>query len=241
MFDAIASRYDLLNHLLSAGIDRRWRSRAVASLGLRGGERVLDLCTGTADLALAAIDAVPSAGRVIGVDFSDAMLRVGQRKLLGHRARSLVALVRGDATWIPVGPGAVDAITIGFGIRNVERLDDACDEMKRVLAPGGRFAILEFGMPTIPGVRAMYAWYFNHVLPRIGRAISRHAAAYAYLPASVGAFARPQDFVRTLERHGFIDISAAPLTMGVVYLYTGRRRLEASEPPAFPVGILVNP
>src|SRR5215813_13471825 len=123
MFDAIAGRYDFLNHLLSAGIDTRWRKRAIASLRLTGRERVLDLCTGTADLAIAALRARPAASRVVGVDFAAAMLRLDGR----------IALVRGDATRIPAADGAVDAITIGFGIRNVEQVALACAEMHRVL------------------------------------------------------------------------------------------------------------
>ena len=137
MFDAIAGRYDLLNHLLSAGIDRRWRRRAIQSLSLTGRERVLDLCTGTADLAIAAIDARPPAARVVGVDFAQAMLRVGQEKIRRRRQEDRIALVRGDATRIPLEDGVVDAITIGFGIRNVEDTAAACEEMRRVLAPGG--------------------------------------------------------------------------------------------------------
>ena len=136
MFDAIAARYDLLNHLLSAGIDRRWRKRAIQALSLTGRERVLDLCTGTADLAIAAIDARPPAARVVGIDFAQAMLRVGQAKIRQRRLGDRIALVRGDATRIPLEDGVVDAITIGFGIRNVENTAAACDEMRRVLAPG---------------------------------------------------------------------------------------------------------
>ena len=223
MFDAIAGRYDLLNHLLSAGIDRRWRKRAIQALSLTGRERVLDLCTGTADLAIAAIQAQPPAARVVGVDFAQAMLRVGQAKIRQRRLVSGIALVRGDATRIPLADGAVDAITIGFGIRNVEDIASACDEMRRVLAPGGRLAILEFAIPKTPGVRTLYLWYFNHVLPLIGRLISRDTAAYGYLPASVGAFASPDEFVTILRQHGFVDVSAARLTFGIVFLYTGRR------------------
>src|ERR1700730_7849219 len=188
MFDAIAGRYDLLNHLLSAGIDRRWRKRAIEALSLTGRERVLDLCTGTADLAIAAIRAHPPAARVVGVDFAHAMLGVGQEKIRQGRLSDRMALVRGDATRIPLADGVVDAITIGFGIRNVENTAAACGEMHRVLAPGGRIAILEFGIPATPGVRTLYLWSFNHVLPRRGRLISRHTSAYGYLPASVGAF-----------------------------------------------------
>jgi demethylmenaquinone methyltransferase / 2-methoxy-6-polyprenyl-1,4-benzoquinol methylase len=134
-----------------------------------------------------------------------------------------ITLVRGDATRIPLADRVVDAITIGFGIRNVEDTAGACAEMRRVLAPGGRVAILEFAMPRTPGVRGLYLWYFNRVLPFIGRVISRHAAAYTYLPASVGAFASPAEFVTILRQGGFVDVEAARLTFGIVYLYTGRR------------------
>ena len=223
MFDAIAGRYDLLNHLLSAGIDRRWRKRAIQALSLTGRERVLDLCTGTADLAISAIRAQPPAARVLGVDIAHAMLRVGQEKIKQGRLSDRIALVRGDATRVPLADGAVDAITIGFGIRNVENTAAACGEMHRVLAPGGRIAILEFAIPATPGVRPLYLWYFNHVLPRLGRLISRHTSAYGYLPASVGAFASPDEFVTILRQHGFVDVAAARLTFGIVCLYTGRR------------------
>jgi demethylmenaquinone methyltransferase/2-methoxy-6-polyprenyl-1,4-benzoquinol methylase len=223
MFDAIAGRYDFLNHLLSAGIDRRWRTRAIASLRLTGRERVLDLCTGTGDLGLASIDAAPPAARVVGVDFAGAMLRVGLEKVRARGLGSRFALVRGDATRIPAAAASVDAVTIGFGIRNVQDTAAACDEIFRVLRPGGRLAVLEFGIPTTPGVRAAYLWYFNRVLPRIGRIVSRHNAAYGYLPASVGAFATPNEYPATLRRSGFVDVRADPLTFGIVYLYTARR------------------
>jgi demethylmenaquinone methyltransferase / 2-methoxy-6-polyprenyl-1,4-benzoquinol methylase len=223
MFDAIAGSYDRLNHLLSAGIDRRWRRKAIASLQLTGSERVLDLCTGTADVAIAAVDAKPGAGRVLGVDFAGAMLEVGRRKLAARGLARRVALVRGDATRIPVPDRSVDAVTVAFGIRNVENTAAACGEIWRVLEPGGRLAILEFGIPTLPLVRGVYLWYFNRVLPQIGRLISRHNAAYGYLPASVSAFATPDEFVKILRQSGFVEISAAPQTLGIVYLYTARR------------------
>ncbi len=147
MFDAIAARYDLLNHLLSAGIDRRWRTRAIRSLRLTGRERVLDLCTGTGDLAIAAAHAQPPAARVIGVDFSGAMLRVGDRKLRERRLDDRIAMVRGDAARVPLADQSADAVTIGFGIRNVQDMDAVCAELYRVLKPGGRLAILEFAVP----------------------------------------------------------------------------------------------
>jgi demethylmenaquinone methyltransferase/2-methoxy-6-polyprenyl-1,4-benzoquinol methylase len=223
MFDAIAGRYDLLNHLLSVGIDRRWRKRAIRSLRLTGRERVLDLCTGTGDLAIAAMRARPPARRVVGVDFAGAMLRVGRDKLRRERLDDRIALVRGDAVRVPVADASIDAVTIGFGIRNVEHVAVACAEMQRVLAPGGRLAILEFAVPTTPGLSTLYLWYLRHVLPKIGRAVSGHSAAYGYLPASIGAFATPDEFVKILRQAGFREIAAARLTFGSVILYTARR------------------
>jgi demethylmenaquinone methyltransferase/2-methoxy-6-polyprenyl-1,4-benzoquinol methylase len=223
MFDAIASRYDFLNHVLSVGIDRTWRARAIRSLELTGREIVLDLCTGTADLAIAAVDAPVGARRVLGVDFAGEMLRVGLDKLR-RRGSQRVTLVRGDATRIPVADDSIDAVTIGFGIRNVEDTHAACREMARVLAPNGRLAILEFAIPTTPLVRPVYLWYFQRVLPWVGRVISRDRGAYGYLPASVGSFATPAEFVKILGQSGFGDISAVPLTFGIVFLYTARRR-----------------
>jgi len=226
MFDAIAPRYDFLNHLLSAGIDRYWRTRAIRSLGLTGRERVLDLCTGTGDLAIAARQARPGAARVVGVDFAGAMLAAGANKLRHHRLSDAVALVRGDAMRIPVADASVDAVTIAFGIRNVENVETACREMRRVLKPGGRVAVLEFAIPTTPLFRGVYLSYFRHILPRIGRFVSGHDAAYQYLPASVGAFASPDVLTELLRKNGFRDVSANSLTLGSVFLYTAKR-LEA--------------
>jgi demethylmenaquinone methyltransferase/2-methoxy-6-polyprenyl-1,4-benzoquinol methylase len=220
MFDAIAPRYDLLNHLLSAGIDRRWRTRAIRTLQLTGRETLIDVCTGTADVALSAT----GAARVVGVDFAGAMLQLGLGKVRRAGEERRIALVRGDALRLPVADASADAVTIAFGIRNVQRPDVGCAEMARVLRPGGRLAILEFGMPRVPGVRALYEWYFHSVLPFIGRRISGHGGAYSYLPASVGSFPPPAEFVTVLRQAGFADVRAVPLTFGVVYLYTAVKR-----------------
>jgi demethylmenaquinone methyltransferase/2-methoxy-6-polyprenyl-1,4-benzoquinol methylase len=226
MFDAIAGRYDLLNHVLSAGIDTRWRKRAIAALRLSGTDRVLDLCTGTGDLAIAAARAQPAAAHVVAVDFAGAMLRVAADKLHRGSLTTRVSLVRGDATRIPLEDASVDAITIAFGIRNVERVDAACAEMHRVLRPGGRLAILEFAVPDAPLIGGIYMWYLRQVLPRVGRIVSRHNGAYGYLPASIDAFIAPAEFVKLLRQPGFEDVRAVPMTFGSVILYTACRRAD---------------
>jgi demethylmenaquinone methyltransferase/2-methoxy-6-polyprenyl-1,4-benzoquinol methylase len=221
MFDAIAPRYDFLNHFLSAGIDRRWRAKAIRTLGLTGRETLVDVCTGTADVALEG--EAQGAARVLGVDFAGGMLALGLAKVRRAGKGDRIALVRGDAMRLPVGDASADAVTVAFGIRNVQRPEVACAEMARALRPGGRLAILEFGVPRIPGVSSAYLWYFSHVLPRLGRLISGHSAAYSYLPASVGTFPPPAQFMQMLREAGFSAVQASPLSLGIVYLYTARK------------------
>ena len=222
MFDAIAPRYDLLNHVLSAGMDRGWRNRAIDALGLTQQARVLDVCTGTGDLALAAADRHQGAS-VIGVDFAAEMLRLGLNKVRAGSLDSRIRLVRGDAARIPVADATCDAATIGFGIRNVAEPERALAEIARVLKPGGRLAILEFGQPRIPGIRTLYSWYFRYLLPLVGRLVSKHQSAYSYLPASVGTFPPPAEFAKILAATGFSHVEAVPLTFGIVYLFTAQR------------------
>ncbi len=223
MFDAIAPRYDLLNRVLSAGLDRRWRRRAVDALGVDSRARVLDLCTGTADLAIAIARRHPEAS-IAGIDFSGAMLHLGLDKVRAGELTHSIRLVRGDATRLPLASGTCDAATIAFGIRNVAEPERALEELSRVLRPGGKLAVLEFGQPRIPGIRTLYAWYFRYLLPLIGRLVSHHNSAYSYLPASVGTFPPPAEFAKTIERHGFVSVEAVPLTFGIVYLYVASRR-----------------
>jgi demethylmenaquinone methyltransferase/2-methoxy-6-polyprenyl-1,4-benzoquinol methylase len=220
MFDAIAGRYDLLNHLLSAGLDRRWRRRAVDALQLSGRETVLDLCTGTADLALAAADSRQRARRVLGIDFSGEMLKIGREKVRrAGSAGSAIDLIRGDAMRIPLASATVDAVTIGFGIRNVNEPLVACREIVRVLRTAGRLVILEFSLPQPAMLRHFYLWYFRQVLPLIGRVVSKHPSAYTYLPESVESFPSPKEFSQQLRRAGFGTVRAVPLTFGIVHMF----------------------
>jgi demethylmenaquinone methyltransferase / 2-methoxy-6-polyprenyl-1,4-benzoquinol methylase len=222
MFDSIAGRYDLLNRLLSAGLDQSWRRHAVDALRLTGRETLLDLCTGTADVALMACRR-GEAARAIGVDFSHQMLRIGLAKVRKRGATRQITLIRGDATRIPLVSGSVDAATIAFGIRNVQHPDLACVELARVVRRGGRLAILEFGVPRAALVRRAYLWYSNRLLPAIGKLLSRHASAYDYLPESVSRFPSPEAFGQLLQECGFPHVEIVPLSFGIVYLYVAQR------------------
>jgi len=157
------------------------------------------------------------------MDFAGEMLRIGRDKVRAADLTRRVGLVRADAMHLPVGDRTFDAATIAFGIRNVADPLAGCRELHRVLVPGGRAAILEFGMPTMPGVAGLYAWYFRAVLPRVGRLISRHADAYDYLPASVSAFPSGESFVTILRQAGFSSVRYVPLVLGAVYLYVAER------------------
>jgi demethylmenaquinone methyltransferase/2-methoxy-6-polyprenyl-1,4-benzoquinol methylase len=224
MFDAIARRYDALNHILSIGLDRRWRRRGVAALALSGRERVLDVCCGTGDLSVEAMTSRHGrAGDVVGLDFAGEMLRVARLKMQRLALSGRVRLVRGDATRLPLGPDSVDAAMIAFGIRNVVDPAAACREIHRVLRAGGRLMILEFGMPRLPGVSSLYRAYFRYLLPRIGGLVSKHGDAYAYLPASVNEFPPPPEFARLLEACGFTGVEHRAMTFGIVSLFVGRR------------------
>lgn len=220
MFDRIAPRYDLLNRLLSAGTDVRWRRRAVSRLGLRDRERVLDLCTGTADVLIEALGQV-AGSRGWGLDISEAMLRLGAGKLRSRAGAGRSALCLGDAESLPFVSGGFDAAIVAFGIRNVARPEVGLAELRRILRPGGRLVVLEFSLPE--GLLGrVYRLYFTRLLPAIGGLVSGDPGAYAYLPASVERFAGPAQLTALLREAGFDAVEASPLTGGVAHLYHAR-------------------
>jgi demethylmenaquinone methyltransferase/2-methoxy-6-polyprenyl-1,4-benzoquinol methylase len=222
MFSAIAPRYDLLNGLLSAGRDRSWRREAVRAAAPPARGRLLDVCAGTADMSLEA--GRQYAGiRIAGVDFSRPMVALGRRKVERAGLASRIALCEGSAEALPFPDESFDATTIAFGLRNVPDRARALAEMHRVLRSGGRAVVLEFTTPSGRLFRRLYLWYFHHVLPRIGRLISGHRSAYAYLPASVADFPPPEGVAAWMREAGFRDVSYRIMTGGIVAIHVGVR------------------
>ncbi len=222
MFDRIAAKYDLLNRVLSCGIDRLWRRRLARTLLSGTHHRILDLATGTGDVALT-IASKAKRAFIVGVDPSAAMLAAGHDKIRQARHDNAIALAQGDAMALSFDDDIFDAVTIAFGIRNVPDVPQALREILRVTKPGGRLLILEFSLPTNPLLRSAYLLYFRHVLPRIGGAVSGDKEAYRYLNRSAEAFPAGSAMCSLIEAAGFAQPEAYPLTWGVATLYTATK------------------
>lgn len=222
MFNRIAPSYDMLNHLFSCHIDRWWRHRATRLAASRQPRRILDLATGTGDMAIALAQRIPQC-EILGLDLSEEMLSVAQRKVKAHNLEQRIILRTGDAEHLPMSDKLFDAVTVGFGIRNFARLEQCFQEMHRVLQPNGRLIIVELTTPKNRLIRTIYEFYSFRLMPLIGGWISREKKAYRYLPASVHAFHSPERVVEMMQGAGFRDCAAHPLTFGIAHLFTATR------------------
>jgi demethylmenaquinone methyltransferase/2-methoxy-6-polyprenyl-1,4-benzoquinol methylase len=222
MFNAIAGKYDFLNRVLSLGIDVGWRKKTVRAVAKYRPQRILDVATGTADLAMALAKGCPTA-QVDGADISAGMLEVGRQKVAKRHLEDRVQLYLGDGEQLPFEDDSFDAVTVAFGVRNFEDLAAGLMDMRRVLKPGAPLAVLEFSQPTQQPFKGFYFFYFKHVLPRIGKWISQDASAYTYLPESVQAFPFGEAFLNELRSAGFSKVSARPLTLGIATLYLAEK------------------
>lgn len=220
MFDRIAFRYDFLNRFLSGGIDIYWRRRAIRELLALQPKHILDVATGTADMAIFMTRHL-SPDKITGIDISTGMLEIGRQKVARHQLEGKIVLQEGDSENIQAPDNTFDAITVAFGVRNFEHLEKGLREMLRVLKPGGRLVILEFSHPKTPGIRQMYNLYLNIVAPRIGKMVSHSGEAYQYLNDSVKAFPEGTALVRILENNGYVNTRLKRLSLGICSIYTG--------------------
>ena len=220
MFDAISPKYDLLNRLFSLGIDQGWRRKVMRDVTKEPVQKLLDVATGTADLAIMAAKHVPE---VIGVDISEGMLSYGREKVTKKGLDQQVKLQQADSIALPFADGTFDAITVAFGVRGFEELQRGIAEMQRVLKTNGRLFVLEFSKPQKTPMKQLFRFYFHRVMPFVGKAVSKDNAAYTYLPKSVEAFPEGADFLKIMASAGLRECKAESLTGGIASLYTGRK------------------
>lgn len=223
MFDRISPRYDVLNHLLSFNIDKVWRRKTAEAVSKSQPKSILDLATGTADLAIQLAKHNPQT-HIIGMDISKKMLEIGKAKIAKKRLESQIELRLGDAANLLFDDNTFDSVTVAFGVRNFENLNQGLSEICRVLKPDGQVFILEFSMPEKFPIKQAYRLYFKHILPKIGQWVSKDTSAYSYLPASVEKFPQPDAFIEILSSFGLENCKAKTLTSGIATLYSAQKR-----------------
>jgi demethylmenaquinone methyltransferase / 2-methoxy-6-polyprenyl-1,4-benzoquinol methylase len=222
MFNNIAHRYDFLNHFLSLGIDKLWRKKAINYLKSEKPQLILDIATGTGDLAITA-EKMLKPEKIIGIDISEGMLAFGREKLLKMGLENKIELKSGDSENIPFSDTFFDAATVAFGVRNFENLEKGLQEIYRVLKPNASFVVLEFSKPRKFPVKQLYNFYFNSILPGIGKMVSKDARAYSYLPESVKAFPDGDDFIDYMQKAGFKNCKSETLMFGIASIYFGKK------------------
>lgn len=222
MFNDIAPTYDRLNHILSLDIDKIWRKRVVRIVRKLGAKHIMDMATGTGDLAIAMAKGIEGA-TIYGADFSSEMLAVAKQKIEHLGLSERISLTECNAENIPLDEESVDATTVAFGVRNFEHQREALTEIKRTIRKDGHLIVLEFSNPKFALVRWCYRLYSHHILPAIGRLVSKHATAYTYLPTSIDQFASPENFSALLEEVGFDHIERKSLSMGIAHIYIAHK------------------
>ena len=223
MFNNISGKYDFLNHFLSAGIDRRWRKRAISKLKDINPKQLLDVATGTGDLALEAHKQLKPE-KIIGIDIAVKMLEIGRTKLKRKGLTEIITFEEGDSENLPFEDNSFDAVIVAFGVRNFANVEKGLQEMIRVLRPEGKCVILEFSKPKVFPIKQLYNFYFSSILPGIGRITSKDKKAYSYLYESVQAFPEGKDFEQLLQKLGLNQTSCEALTMGICSIYTGTKQ-----------------
>ena len=222
MFDRISPKYDALNHILSLNIDKVWRKKTAKIVSKTQPKAILDLATGTADLAIAMAKHNPQA-HIIGLDISEKMLEIGKEKVKLQNLENQIELHHGDAASLPFEDARFDAVTVAFGVRNFEDLSKGLSEMHRVLKTNGQAVILEFSLPERFPIKQLYNFYFKHLLPNIGKWVSKDGNAYSYLPHSVEKFPKPSDFCNILGSFGLKNCQIKPLSFGIATLYVANK------------------
>jgi len=222
MFDKIAFRYDFLNHFLSAGIDTRWRKKAIRELGTLQPKKVLDVATGTADVAILTYK-ILKPEIIVGIDISEGMLNIGKQKIATLRLQKHIELLKGDCETINFEDNSFDAVTVAFGVRNFENLEKGLNEIKRILRPNGKLVILEFTKPTLPIIKHLYNFYLNIVTPTLGKLISKNKNAYQYLNDSVQKFPEREVFINVLKEIGYKNATCKTLSLGICSIYCGEK------------------
>jgi len=219
MFNSIAWRYDFLNHFLSFGIDRYWRRKTISMLKKHQPQLILDVASGTADLAIAALRLDPL--KVFGIDISEDMLKIGREKIRKKNLQHKIELLESDSEKLIFEDNKFDAVTVGFGVRNFEHLEIGLSEMLRVLKPGGKVVILEFSKPKSAFIKSLYSFYSSKICPWLGNMISKDPVAYTYLNKSVEAFPEGENFATILKQTGYKEVAIKTLTFGIATIYTG--------------------
>lgn len=222
MFDDIAFKYDFLNRFLSAGIDIRWRKKAIKQIAALQPKLILDVATGTADVALMA-SAILKPEKIIGIDISDGMLEVGRQKIAKAGLTNTIELLNGDSETISFKDGTFDAVTVAFGVRNFQHLEKGLSEILRVLKPGGKLVVLEFSKPKMPGIKTIYDLYMKVITPNVGKLFSKNRNAYKYLDASIQKFPEGKNFTQILDNLGYLNTYCKPLSLGICSIYCGTK------------------